>query len=54
MVVGTPGEHKKSIGGEATTMDDVFAHYAAGAADDEAGSTYQETARARRTAKRLG
>jgi ABC-2 type transport system ATP-binding protein len=52
MIVGTPAELKKSIGGEAATMDDVFAHYAEGAV--EVGGTYRETARARRTAKRLG
>jgi ABC-2 type transport system ATP-binding protein len=52
MVVGAPGELKASINGGRATMDDVFAHYAEGAGED--GGTYRETARARRTAKRLG
>jgi ABC-2 type transport system ATP-binding protein len=52
MIVGTPEELKKSIGGGTATMDDVFAHYAEDAV--EAGGTYRETARTRRTARRLG
>ncbi len=52
MVDGTPHGLKASLGGEDATMDDVFAHYAEGAV--EPGGTYRETARTRRTAKRLG
>jgi ABC-2 type transport system ATP-binding protein len=52
MVVGTPDELKASIDGGRATMEDVFVHYAEGAA--ERGGAYGETARARRTARRLG
>jgi ABC-2 type transport system ATP-binding protein len=52
MVMGTPDELKASVPGGGATMDDVFSHYAEGAV--ERGGTYSETARARRTARRLG
>lgn len=51
-VVGTPAELKASIGGGEATLDDVFVHYAGG--DLESGGSYGETARTRRTARRLG
>ncbi len=50
--IGTPAELKASIGGEEVTLDDVFIHYAGGTL--ESGGSYRETARTRRTARRLG
>jgi ABC-2 type transport system ATP-binding protein len=50
--LGTPTELKASIGGEEVTLDDVFVHYAGGTL--ESGGNYRETARTRRTARRLG
>jgi ABC-2 type transport system ATP-binding protein len=50
--IGTPAELKASIGGEEVTLDDVFIHYAGGTL--EAGGSYRETARTRRTVRRLG
>jgi ABC-2 type transport system ATP-binding protein len=50
--IGTPAELKASIGGAEVTLDDVFVHYAGGTL--ESGGTYRETARTRRTARRLG
>ncbi len=50
--IGTPAELKAAIGGEGTTLDDVFIHYAGGIV--ETGGTYRETSRTRRTAHRLG
>jgi ABC-2 type transport system ATP-binding protein len=50
--VGTPAELKASIGGNGTTLDQVFAHYAGTTL--ESGGDYRETARTRRTARRLG
>jgi ABC-2 type transport system ATP-binding protein len=49
---GTPGALKAAVGGDETTLDDVFIHYPGGAV--EAGGTYRETSQIRRTAKRLG
>jgi ABC-2 type transport system ATP-binding protein len=50
--LGTPQELKRSVGGDEATLDDVFAFYTGTAL--EAGGNYRETARARRTAQRLG
>ncbi len=50
--LGTPAELKAAIGGEDTTLDDVFIHFAGGVV--ETGGTYRETSRTRRTAHRLG
>ncbi len=50
---GTPAELKVSIGGNGTTLDDVFAHYT-GADLTESGGSFRETFRTRRTARRLG
>jgi ABC-2 type transport system ATP-binding protein len=47
----TPAALKQSIGDNAT-LDDVFAHYTG--AELESGGSYRDTARARRTAQRLG
>jgi ABC-2 type transport system ATP-binding protein len=49
---GSPAELKASVGGGAATMDEVFEHYTGGIA--ESGGTFRETARGRRTARRLG
>ncbi|MHB1415092.1 MAG: ATP-binding cassette domain-containing protein [Chloroflexota bacterium] len=51
-VVDTPENLKRSVGGEGTTLDDVFAHYTG----DELASRgdYREASRTRRTARRLG
>jgi ABC-2 type transport system ATP-binding protein len=49
---GTPAELKASVGGEDTTLDEVFERYTGGIT--ESGGTFRETARGRRTARRLG
>jgi ABC-2 type transport system ATP-binding protein len=51
-VLGTPAALKATLGGEETTLDDVFVHYAGGVVEE--GGEYRETARTRRTAQRLG
>ncbi len=51
--MGTPAELKASIGPENVTLDEVFAHYTGGELE-EAGGTFRETARTRRTTRRLG
>ncbi len=51
-IIGTPSELKASIEGENVTMDDVFVHYAGGILESE--GNYRETARTRRTVRRLG
>jgi ABC-2 type transport system ATP-binding protein len=50
--IGTPADLKESLGGNGTTLDDVFVHYAGGALD--AGGAYREVSRIRKTARRLG
>lgn len=50
--IGTPAELKAMVGGEHSTLDDVFVHFAGDAL--ESGGNYLETSRARRTARRLG
>jgi len=50
--IGTPAALKASIGGGDVTLDDVFMHYAGDTL--ESGGSYRETARTRRTARRLG
>jgi len=52
VAIGTPAELKASIGGNGATLDDVFVHYTGNTLD--AGGTYRETIRERRTARRLG
>ncbi|MGP8050359.1 MAG: ATP-binding cassette domain-containing protein [Desulfobaccales bacterium] len=49
---GTPAALKESLGGDATTLDDVFVHYAGGIVDSRGG--YLEVSRTRHTAQRLG
>ncbi len=48
---GSPAELKESIGGEGSTLDEVFAHYTGDNLDS--GGTYREAGRTRRTARRL-
>ncbi len=50
--LGAPSELKAALGGAEITLDDVFAHYTG--AELDSGGSYRETARARRTARRLG
>ena len=50
--IGTPAALKASLGGDQTTLDDVFVHYAGGIV--ESGGGYREVSRTRRTAQRLG
>jgi ABC-2 type transport system ATP-binding protein len=52
VVMGTPTELKARVGGEETTLDDVFTHYTGNTL--ESGGGFRETARTRRTARRLG
>jgi ABC-2 type transport system ATP-binding protein len=50
--IGSPAALKASLGKEGATLDDVFKQYAG--SELETGGSYGETARARRTATRLG
>ena len=50
--LGTPSALKAELGTPDATLDDVFAHFAGGSL--EGGGGYRETARTRRTARRLG
>ena len=50
--IGSPEQLKASLEGDNVTLDDVFIHYSGDILD--AGGTYRETSRARRTARRLG
>jgi ABC-2 type transport system ATP-binding protein len=52
VALDTPDNLKATVGGANTTLNDVFVHYAGDAL--ESGGSYRETARARRTARRLG
>jgi ABC-2 type transport system ATP-binding protein len=49
--IGTPTELKASVGGEGTTLDDVFVHYTG--YEIETGGRLRETTRARRVARRV-
>jgi len=49
---GTPEQLKAGIGGNGSTLDDVFIHYTGNKL--ESGGSFRETTRARRTARRLG
>lgn len=49
---GTPQELKASIGGNGTSLDDVFIYYTGN--ELETGGSYRETTRTRRIARRLG
>jgi len=51
VAIGTPQELKASVGDGDATLDDVFAHYTG--YEIETGSTYRETSRTRRAARRL-
>jgi ABC-2 type transport system ATP-binding protein len=50
--LGTPEELKESLGRPEASLDDVFAEYAGGT--EEARSSFRETFRKRRIARRLG
>jgi ABC-2 type transport system ATP-binding protein len=50
--IGSPAELKAALGGNGTTLDDVFLHYAGSSLETSGG--YRETTRTRRTARRLG
>ncbi len=52
--IGSPEELKASLGGNGTTLEQVFAHYAGATLETSNGGDYRETYRTRRTAKRLG
>jgi ABC-2 type transport system ATP-binding protein len=52
VAIGPPAELKAAIGGSGMTLEDVFVHYTGDMLD--AGGTYRETSRTRRTARRLG
>jgi ABC-2 type transport system ATP-binding protein len=52
VAIGPPAQLKAAIGGDGTTLEDVFVHYTGGVLDT--GESYRETSRTRRTAKRLG
>jgi ABC-2 type transport system ATP-binding protein len=50
--IGTPADLKAALGGDGATLEDVFVHYTGDQLDS--GGSYNETRRARRTARRLG
>ena len=50
--MGTPAQLKASIGGNSTTLDDVFSHYTG--YELELGASYREVSRTRQVARRLG
>ncbi len=49
---GTPEQLKAGIGGNGSSLDDVFIHFTGNKL--ESGGSFRETTRARRTARRLG
>jgi ABC-2 type transport system ATP-binding protein len=53
VAMGPPAQLKADIGGEGTTLEDVFVHYTGDVLEDT-GESYRETSRTRRTARRLG
>jgi len=52
VATGTPAELKAAIGGNGSTLDDVFIHFTGDKL--ESGGSYRETTRTRRVARRLG
>jgi ABC-2 type transport system ATP-binding protein len=52
VAIGTPSELKLSIGKDNATLDEVFIHFTGDTL--ESGGGYRDTARTRRTARRLG
>ena len=52
VAIGSPAELKVAIGNPDATLDDVFAHYTGDTL--ESGGSYRDTARSRRSARRLG
>jgi ABC-2 type transport system ATP-binding protein len=52
MALGSPAELKQASGNTGATLDEVFAYYTGNTL--ETGGSYRETARTRRTARRVG
>jgi ABC-2 type transport system ATP-binding protein len=52
--LGAPADLRASIGGDGTTLEDVFICLTGEKLEPESGVDYRETSRTRRTAKRLG
>ncbi len=52
VAIGTPAELKAGIGGNGTTLDDVFVHYTGDSLDS--GGSYRDISRQRHKAARLG
>ena len=52
VAIDAPAQLKEAIGGNGATLDDVFIHFTGD--EFEAGGSYRETSRARRTARRMG
>jgi ABC-2 type transport system ATP-binding protein len=52
VAIGSPTQLKAAIGGNDVTLEDVFVHYTGDELD--AGDSFRETSRTRRTARRLG
>src|SRR5436305_597611 len=52
LALGSPAELKQASGNAAATLDEVFAYYTGNTL--ETGGSYRETARTRRTARRVG
>ena len=50
--LGSPAELKAALGGDGTSLEDVFTHFAGTSL--ESGGSFRETTRTRRTARRLG
>jgi ABC-2 type transport system ATP-binding protein len=50
--IGPVAELKAALGGNGTTLEDVFTHFTGDVLDS--GGSYRETSRTRRTARRLG
>lgn len=52
VAIGSPSELKTAMGNPDATLDEVFAHYTGDTL--ESGGNYRDTARSRRSARRLG
>jgi ABC-2 type transport system ATP-binding protein len=52
MALGSPAELKQASGNGNATLDEVFTYYTGNSL--ESGGSYRETARTRRTARRVG
>ncbi|MCL5283142.1 MAG: ATP-binding cassette domain-containing protein [Armatimonadetes bacterium] len=54
VAIGSPNELKSAMGNPNATLDEVFIHFTGDRLDDDLGGNYRDTARARRTARRVG